>query len=175
MRKEYGQAVRELFAEGMAAAFATWTAVDVPRTHYWSGERAYVEDPGAETWGVVILAPNPKEHDAFDLELGWSRLGRVPQLSVRPSPDEPGGVAVATREEYLCRLSQLVPDRPDGWVIDPRTLSLDPSDIMAALTDRETPLSKEKARETVRPIMAEALDALTHHGLPWLQTVRGTS
>ena len=171
MRKEYGKALQQIFTERMQANFPAWRATPAPKTHYWGGERAFVLDDSATAWLVVILAPNLKDHDAFDIELGWSLHGRVPELGMRPSAEDPNSADAATRDEYLCRLSHLVGDQRyhDGWVIDHRTLSTDPDEILSALTERQTKITAADAHAAVSPFVDDVMRMLDEYGVPYLE------
>jgi hypothetical protein len=175
MRKEYGKALRELFAARMQADFPGWRAVPPPTPWYWPGERLYVLDNHPVAWLVIVLQPNLKDHDAFNVEVGWSVLRRVPELSMRPPPDDPHSDEAIQKDEYVCRLSELLPETgtqqgwTERWVIDRRTYSVDAAEILAAFTERLTRISAEQARSTLTPFVDDAMSALKHCGIPYLQ------
>jgi hypothetical protein len=174
MRKEYGNALRRMFTERMRSQLPDWRAVPPPKPWYWPGERLFVNDRHAPVWLVVVLQPDLGDHDAFNIEIGWSALGRVPELGMRPCPDDPHGVDPAAWDEYLCRLSSLLPTERrlygwvDGWVVDERTFSADPAATMAALVERQTRISAEQARAKLAPFVDDAWSALRDRGLPFL-------
>lgn len=176
MRKEYGKALRELFTARMKADFPEWRPVSAPEHWYWPGERVFVQDHHPCAWLVVVLVPDLKDHDAFCVEIGWSLHKRVPELSMRPCPDDPGNEAVLNRDEYLCSLGELIPDdnKPhngeDAWIIDQRTFSTNADEIFAALIERQTRLSTEQARSAVTPFVENAIDALAKYGVPYLES-----
>ena len=171
MRKEYGKALREIFATKMQTDLPNWRPVRLPKAHYWGGERAYMLDIPSAAWLVIILEPNVKDHDAFDIEVGWSLHRRVPELGMRPCVEDPNSAEAVARDEYLCRLSDLVGDQDyqNGWVIDRRTFSSDPDETLAALIDRQTRISAEEARSAVFPFVEDALLVLARHGVPYLE------
>ncbi|MDM4769189.1 hypothetical protein [Solimonas sp. SE-A11] len=173
MRKEYGAALRELFAARMKAEFPAWREVPAPKTWFFPGERLYVRDDHPAAWQVIVLQPDMKDHDSFDIEIGWSRLKRVPELSMRPSLESPDSAEALAREEYICRLSSLIPARDQpapGWILDPRTYSTDFNQIMAAMTERQVKLTKEQARAAMTPFVDEAFAVLGDRGLSWLES-----
>lgn len=121
------------------------------------------------------MQPDLGDHDAFNIEIGWSVHARVPELGMRPSLDAPNDGAAAGQDEYLCRLSALLPaDRRlhgwvDGWVVDERTFSADASATMAALVERQTRISAAQARAKLAPVVDDAWRALMDKGLPFLE------
>lgn len=172
---EYGKALRELFTTRMKVDFSEWRPVAAPKHWYWPGERVFVQQhPNA--WFVLVLSPDLKDHDAFYVQVGWSLRKRVPELSMRPCPDDPRNEAVLNREEYLCSLGELIHGRKkpqgdmDGWVIDPRTFSTNSDEILAALVERQTKLSAEQARAVVSPLVDDAIAALAQYGVPYLES-----
>jgi hypothetical protein len=175
MRKEYGKALRELFAARMKAEFPEWRSVSAPKPWYWPGERIFVQDRHPAAWLLVILQPDLKDHDAFNIEIGWSIHRRVPELSMRPCPDNPNSDEAVNRDEYVCRLSDLLPERSNihgwvnGWVIDPRTFSANPEESFSALVERQTKISAEQARAAVSPFVENAVTALRRYGIPYLE------
>lgn len=175
MRKEYGKALRELFAARMKADLPEWRSVPAPKTHYWPGERVFVQDSHPAAWLVVVLQPDLKDHDAFNVEIGWSIRRRAPELSMRPCADDPNSEAALNRDEYLVRLSDLIPEKSridgwvDGWVIDPRTFSTDFQESFSALVERQTRMSAEQARSSLSPFVDDAVTALKRYGIPYLE------
>lgn len=172
MRKEYGAALRELFAARMKADLPAWREMPAPKTWFFPGERLYVRDDHPAAWQLIVLQPDMKDHDSFDIEIGWSRWKRVPELSMRPGMEAPDSAEALVREEYVCRLSSLMPARDQpapGWVLDPRTYSTDFNQVLAAMTERQVKLGKEQARARMAPFVDDAFAALSSHGLPWLE------
>ncbi|QGU32904.1 hypothetical protein [Thermochromatium tepidum] len=176
MRKEYGKALRELFTARMKADFPEWRPVSAPKQWYWPGERVFVQDSYPGVWLVVVLVPDLKDHDAFYVEIGWSIHKRVPELSMRPCPDDPRSEAALNRDEYLCSLGELIPGGDKlhgdvhGWVIDHRTFSVDSGEILTALLERQTRLGAEQARAAVSPFVDNAIAALAEYGVPYLKS-----
>jgi len=181
MRQEYGKALRTLFAEGMARRFPAWQPLPGGKPWYWPGERLYACRQ-ADLWWIAVLEPDLKDHDAFSLSVGWSRLNRAPQLSMRPSREAPRSLQARMRDEYLCPLPLLIGQRPTlhghplPWLLDPRTASRDPRQLLAAFIERQaTRPAAEQARAQLAPLVEEALDALEHWGIPYLQALQDTA
>jgi len=172
MRREYGKALREMFAARMKAGLPDWRPIKTVNPWYWPGERIFVQDGHPTGWMVVVLQPSLKDHDAFHIEIGWSIHRRAPELSMRPCADAPNSEEASNRDEYLCRLGDLLPDRQleNGWVIDRRTFSADPDETLAALIERQTRLGAEQARATLAPFVEDAVNALQRYGVPYLES-----
>lgn len=176
MRKEYSKAVRDLFTARMQAELPEWRSVTAPKPWYWPGERVFVRDRHVAAWLVVVLVPDLKDHDAFSVEIGWSIHKRVPELSMRLCGDDPRDTTPLNRDEYLCQLSELIPNREKlhgyvaSWVIDPRTFSMHTDEVQAALLERQTKLSAAQARSAVAPFVDDAILALTQYGIPYLES-----
>ena len=171
MRKEYGAALRELFGARMKTELPAWREVPAPKTWFFPGERLYVRDDHPAAWQVILLQPDMKDHDAFNIEIGWSRLKRVPELSMRPCMEAPDSAEALVREEYVCRLGDMLPARgqpASGWILDARTYSTDFNQVMAAMTERQVKLDKQQARIAMQPFVDDAFTVLRERGLPWL-------
>ena len=174
MRKEYGKALRDIFAERMQRDHPEWTPVAAPKPWYWSGERVYVQQRGP-MWLVLVLQPNLKDYESFHIEVGWSRLGRVPELSMRPSFATPGTPEALACEEYVCRLSELVPaaatDRElwDGWVVEPFVTAESVEESVAVMAARLEKIGAAEARARVAPHLEDAFGALVAFGIPYLE------
>jgi hypothetical protein len=171
MRKAYAQALRELFAEGLAAASPDFEFV---RRHQplagIPGERAFrrTVSPDIVQWLVVV--PDLKR-EVFFLEVGWSRRGRFPQLTMRPSFVRP---ADAGREgEVLIRLRELAGENDFGWTIDEPPMGGNRDDMLAYLIAQTAPLEPEVARARVAPHVEEALAMWIELGRPFLERHAG--
>jgi hypothetical protein len=174
MRKEYGKALRDIFAERMRRDHPEWTPVAAPKPWYWSGERLYVQQRG-QVWLVLVLQPNLKDHESFHIEVGWSRLGRVPELAMRPSFATPGTPEALACEEYVCRLSELVPaaatsrDLSDGWVVEPLVIAESVEESVAVMAARLEKIGAGEARARVGPHLQDAFRVLVAYGIPYLE------
>jgi hypothetical protein len=68
----------------------------------------------------VFLIPSVKGYNRFTVELGWSTLGRYPELSARPAPAWPGtDRAEFDLPEYVCRLVSLYARADPWWSYEP--------------------------------------------------------
>ncbi len=166
MRKEYGAALRELFTVGLARACPQFTLVKKHSTLAgFPGERAYCWRISETVILWVVLVPDGKR-EAFFVELGWSKKGRFPQLTMRPSLARPPDAGA--EEEYLCRLGELSRGNDFGWVVEELRLGATQQEVMAYITAQTQPISPDVARARVLPHAEEALRELVQHGLPFL-------
>ena len=165
MRKEYRKAVRERFARGMADRFPHFELTKVDSPILFGGESVFRWEKTNDLHCFVVLVPDLKGRQAFTLELGWSRRGRFPAVSMRPSilysPDDP--VPVDT-EEAVVRLGGLVSGTDLWWSLPDRGLER-PGDLGALEASLER-IPGEVARQHARAPVEAALDVLEEHGPP---------
>jgi len=171
MRKPYAQALRELFTEGLAAASPDFEFV---RRHQplagIPGERAFRRAVSADVVQWLVLVPDLKR-EAFFLELGWSRRGRFPQLTMRPSFVRP--LDAGPEEEVLVRLRELAGENDFGWVIEEPPMGGTREAMLAYLIAQSAPLEPEVARARVAPLVDEALAMWIELGRPFLERHAG--
>ncbi len=164
MRKEYGQALRTLFAQGMKARFPFAVAVQVDSPYRFPNHRPWLWKRDPEFWAWILLEQDAKGQDQFNVLMGWSRLARYPQLSMVPCAERPD--EAASREEYLCRLPSLWTDEDLWWKVR----------VPGRLADQvprqgQGRIPAPVAREVMAPRVADALDRLQSHGIPWLESM----
>jgi hypothetical protein len=164
MRKEYGKVLRQVVEQRMRASSFEWKLHREKSIHAIRGEQAFRKDINQHLALWCILVPNQKL-DSFTTEIGWSKLGRYPQLSVRPSP-EPHDQADG-REEYLVRLGDLAYGRDYWWEIAPFQVPRDANDLMRMMQ----PISAELARSRVLPVVEDVLALLERNGEPYLERI----
>ena len=168
MRKEYGAALRDIFTTLLTKACGEFVPVKkhAPLAGY-PGERAYCWRVSEVLFNWVVLVPD-KDREVFFVELGWSRRGRFPQLTMRPSALRPG--EAAGQDEFLCRLGELSRDNDEGWAIESLRADATQEDMMAYLVAQTTPVTPEVARGRVTPLVEQAVSELQRFGLPFLRT-----
>jgi hypothetical protein len=121
------------------------------------------------------LCPDRKGREAFTVEIGWSKLGRFPELSMRPSFDTP---SLRRNEfeldEYVCRLGMLVSGGDYRWELEglenPDSLEA----YMVYLQRKVNPVSPQQAIRVVRPHVKDAMEKLLLHGIPYLEELQGS-
>jgi hypothetical protein len=167
MRKEYGAALREVFSETLTAVCPSFMLVKKPSMLACvPGERAYrwIATHSQHMW--MVLVPD-QQREAFTIELGWSRLGRFPQLTMRPSFVAPEDAAM--EDEYLCRLGDLSRGKDWWWTIEELPLDATQDQFMAYILAQTLPLSPEVARSRIVPHVEEAMGEFERFGLPFLR------
>lgn len=111
------------------------------------------------------MSPNPKGYDEFTVMIGWSTLGRYPELNVIPSMITPTPDRKAfDQEEYLIRLPQLWTNDDRWWVVK----EFDPSFTLEKLEESMAPISTEEAKSSVIPLVNDAIQKIIDMGIPYL-------
>lgn len=172
MSREFNTAVRTAFLERFSALAPDYVLQPRgPAPYANPGETAFAWIPAPTRVAWIILVPSLKGYNEFTIELGWSRLGRYPQLSMRPALPHPGpDRSEWNRPEYLCRLASLAPGSPEWWSIAPTAPGTESPEAALARAQRMTSkLDKADATRLAEPLVAEALQGLRSHGLPYLQ------
>jgi len=171
MRKVYAHVLRKLFAEGLIAADPAFEFV---RRHQplasHPGEHAFRRTVSPDVAHWVVLVPDSKR-EAFYLEVGWSRRGRFPQLTMRPSFVRPADAG--PEEEVLVRLRELAGENDSGWVIEEPPMGGTPAEMLAYIVAQSAPLEPDVARERVAPLVDEALAVWIEWGRPFLERHAG--
>jgi hypothetical protein len=171
MSKTFNAAVRSQFAANMAAVAPQFRPAKVPSAHAWPGEKAFAWTPreGIRCW--VCLIASHKGYNEFFVEVGWSARGRYPELDSRPTF---AGMQTATRVldhiELMCRLSSLG-DTPGAWKYRPDAIADAPyaEQFMLEAQASLAQLGTEEAELAAKPLVEEAIAALVHFGLPFLE------
>ena len=171
MRKEYGKALRTLFAAEMATRLPQFAANKAKSNYLFPGERAFYWNPQDTIRCWVILQPNLKGHESFTVEIGWSKLARFPELSMRPSfhsPDE--GHAEFAQSEYVCRLGKDTVGEDHWWEVEAFRCGLTEAECIAILEEQLKPIPDDDAMARVKPHVLDAVERLVRLGLPYLET-----
>lgn len=169
MRKEYGRALRTIFESELRLRLPQFEPVHVTSAFLWPGERAFRWTPmdGHACW--ILLLPDKKGREPFTIEVGWSTLGRFPELSVRPSPEGPNPAREEFgRDEYVCRLGNTQFGRDYWWEIERLQAPTDPAEALRTLERQTRRVSAEEASTRIAPLVDDALGAFEQHGLPYL-------
>ena len=166
MRKEYGKALRILFAVQMKRVVGHFEQVRVASTYFWPGDRAYRWQASDQLHCWIVLSPSKKDHDQFTVLVGWSKQGRYPELSMvpcaeRPTPDR----HEFAQQEYLTCLPYLWTNEDRWWVV--RKFRIPPTvvEIEASLE----PIPATEAKEAVTPLVDDAINKIKEFGLPYLE------
>jgi hypothetical protein len=168
MRKEYGKALRDAFAERMREDVPEFEPQHVASDYVFPGERLFRWIPVEPIHCWVILKPDAKGREAFTVELGWSTRGRFPQLSMRPTPlASPTQPEAFERDECVARLSELR-DGQDRWWSLPDPAVERPGDLDALVASLE-PIAASAAQQAVAPLVDDAVAAVREYGMPYLR------
>ncbi len=118
----------------------------------------------------MVLQPNLKGYESFTVEIGWSKLGRFPELGMRPSMQPPSADhAEFAQPEYVCRLGKDLLGADYWWEVEPFERGLTPEQCLAILQKRLDPIPADQAASRVKPHVVDAIRCLETLGLPYLQ------
>ncbi len=165
MRKEYGKILRQYFTRQMRENLPEFGEEKVRAECFWPGQRAFGRTAGGMLKCWIVLSPSLKDDDQFTVMVGWSTLGRYPELTVVPSLLPPSSDrAEFALPEYLVRLPHLVTGQDLWWVIEEFVPALSVEQMLAKMA----PLPAAEAEKRVVPRVDEAIAAVREHGLPYL-------
>lgn len=176
MRKEYGKVLRKDFGamlKEIAPEFKEWNFKD----SLLPGQRVYQWEVKDNIYCYIILLPSPKGGNNFTIELGWSKLGRFPELSCRPSTQFPSSTHDEFElPEYICRLGMLSEGNHDWWKIEESGWDIVKrggvfNELVAhqMIIESLKPLSAEEAEARVLPKLEAAMKMLADYGIPYLR------
>ena len=164
MRKEFGQALRRIFSQAIKRQFPQFVEVKVDASPV-PGERAYRWVVADNLYCWIVLTPNIK-HESFNIMLGWSRLGRYPELPSIPCGESPSSArSEFVRPEYLERLPHFWSEKDEWWVIQKCESLGGASDALELLK----PIEPECAVQLVEPQVGDAIEKLRLFGVPYLE------
>lgn len=139
-----------------------------PLAPYFSPEELLLRAPrpgGAAHF--IILLPHPGGHEAFTVEIGWSKHGEQPKLTVRPTPGDPRRL-LGARQDMVTRLAYLDDDVPEFWYLERQSSGLSAEEVLQQIIASTEPLTPEVANERVAGPVKAAIDAIRATGLPFL-------
>lgn len=170
MRKELSKALKEAFTQAMAAELPRFRETPIRSMYLNPGERVFSWEAAGAANLFVILVPHPKGPDQFTIELGWSVLGRFPELSMRPSLRLPKRGEEFQESEYVCRLGEVAGGSDRWWSLAKAPVPAPTvAGALAALRERIAPLPAAEARALVQPAVADAVALLERNGVPYLE------
>jgi len=159
MSRAFYETVIALFSEGMHR-FPSLRAAEAP--HDWAypgGERTYRWDgAGGSAWLALILSS--KGRPEFNVEVGWSCLGRYPELFLRPNHFTLAEVCFDTHSEGFVRL------RPRG---NPKALWWKVSNRPHGLFEVRRDMDEAECCRLAQPLVADALEQVETVGIPFLE------
>lgn len=161
MKKIYLKELRRYFEQRLAQTTQGFEPTKLDRSHLLHGSLCYAKRLGEADIVYVCVRPSPKGEDEFDIELGWSREGRIPETFKRSA--ELYAFTVPAPEQRLW----LNPWPESGmWEFEqPRLPGFTP--LPHQLTGE--PLTAEIARSVVESVTENAVQMLISVGLPILE------
>jgi hypothetical protein len=172
MRKELSKAVRAEFTAAMGRRLPQFVPVKIDSRYAWPNSRVFRWAYDDVMHFFVEMFFDPKGDDAFTVEVGWSRLGRYPEVSVRPGFRTGEEFAKA---EYWCRLSHLYSATGGFWSLEEPDAapgaSGQGSGRSPAIGAGLPQIGVEEALTRVAPRVEDAVDKLVVHALPYLDEV----
>ena len=171
MRKEYGKALRKIFAERMKQELPKFEEVKIKSIYLPGGDRAYRWKASDMLHCWVVSSPSKKDRDEFTVLIGWSKKGRYPELSMVPCFDLPEpDRREFSNEEYLTRLPYLWTKEDKWWVIKEFYVPGSIEELQASLA----PVPEIEAKEAVEPLVVDAIDRIKEYGIPYLDDFTGS-
>ncbi|AKJ27381.1 hypothetical protein [Caldimonas brevitalea] len=146
----------------MKASPFGWQPVALKSDYVFPGERVFQRPGEAEGllfWCVLVPHQNLEQ---FTFDIGWSRLGRFPELTMRPSLQRP--LEAFGLPEYFGRLGEVSSGQDLWWEVEPFRAPRG----LADLEKMVQPIPAETARARVTPVAERALDVLERVGVPYL-------
>jgi len=159
MSRAFNETVIALFSEGMHRFPSLRAAEAPPGRAFPGGERTYRWDgAGGSAWLALILSS--KERAEFNVEVGWSCLGRYPELFARPNHSKLAEVCFDTHPEGFVRL------RPQG---SPKALWWRVSNRPHGLFEFIPEMDDAQCCRLAPPLVADALEQVETVGIPFLE------
>lgn len=168
MRKQIQQALKKQFGELMARDAPEFADTKV-KSRYVSAREIVFRHVDGDLHRYVVVVPK-EDGEAFTVELAWSRLGRFPELGMRPSfaPAQVGDQRA--RDEGAVRLHELVDGKDTWWDAMPVN-PLDPQSVMNFMMFQAQPLDDAKAGSLVEPLAQRAMRLVVEVGMPYLRGI----
>ena len=164
MRKEYGKAIRKLFAQKIQEKLPDFRPAKISNIYFTPGDRAFEKKVGNEVLYWINLNVNQK-FECFTVEIGWSAIGRWPELSMRPSPIRPDYNSEFEEQEYITRLPFLWTQDDYWFEIEP----FNPGSDLESLKKQVEPIEDDKAHEKVAPVVEECTDRIVQYAIPYFE------
>lgn len=164
MRKEYAHVLRQHFSQRFEERFPAFAPQGVKTIYFTPGDRAFENklDDGTSLW---ISLHVDQKYECFNVEIGWSALGRWPELGMRPSPLRPDNHAEFEEQEYLTRLPFLWTENDDWFEIEP----FDPGSDLASLAKKIEPIDRREARDKVAPVVEACIEKIAEYAIPYFE------
>jgi hypothetical protein len=169
MRKEYRQAIHGQFLQEFGRQFPAFSKRKSASTYYSSAELLLGRRSALGTEFLIIVSPHGNGHEAFTVEVGWSKKGDLPRLSMRPSAAPPRSGGALQSDEFVTRLAYIDERIPEFWYLERAIADLSGDDVMRQILESTKPLLAEIAAERVRDAVQQAVGATVAVGIPYLR------
>ena len=158
--------LKKRFTEGLLKRDPDFAAIK-PDSRYVSPADVVFSKLGRPD-GVVlfVILVIDDNREAFAVEVGWSTIGRFPELPCRPSGGPAQDSSEFTLSEFVCRLGDLSPDSPREWLIQP-DVSVE-TDFLRFVKSATEPVPAEQAATLVTPQVDNAIEQLDEVGFAYL-------
>ncbi len=166
MRKEFKKALIHTFADELRKCDNGFAVATIRSIYVGPGETIYEKIVNTTTRVFVILIPDSKR-EAFMLEIGWSKLGRFPELPMRPSGRPTPDRLEFERTEFVCRIEKLYDPTFSYWYIQPTINPFEDTAVDSAKSSAQ-PLTPDSVEKLVRPTVLAAIEKLVKFGFPYL-------
>lgn len=166
MKKVYKVPLFQHFEKCMADQFPTFRAIpSLPKSHLFSDGKHFVEEVKPGKWLFVSLLPDSRGgYHNFAVDVGWSRLGRIPEEADNRSARafENFKTAWAAKPEFFLGLAE---GTNGSWEFE-RIIYPLPHQLSGE------PITAEIGKSVVIPIVDRVMGILQHDGAPVLDEMR---
>ncbi|MDY0281723.1 MAG: hypothetical protein RBR35_14320 [Salinivirgaceae bacterium] len=179
MKKEYRLAIEKLFFAELKRIDPGFERVKVKAICKYDGEAVSVKSVGTVKLFISVI-PNPKGHEEFAVEIGWSKRNEFPDLNMRPSIFSIEDNTEFDTDDGMIRLTSFSRQNQFGWKFQGIDYESDVKYFSGTDALRTTPKeiieqdlkrkpTKDEATVAVRPAVKSAIDDLKKFGLPYLE------
>ena len=117
MKKLLREKVEHYFDKLIEERFTEFIRIHPTSMFYSNGEFLYERKSNASAV-FILIEEHPKGEDLFRILVGWSKLGRPPELSFRPRDFELLSNSLYDLEEFFCSLLSLAEVKANFWKVD---------------------------------------------------------
>lgn len=169
MRKEILKLLREKFTDAMAVALPKFSAMK-SKSAFFSARELLFRYVVGSVHLFVILVPKDSDEASFTVELAWSRLGRLPELGMRPSRT-PSSPRIEQQDvEGAVRLREVVGEKDEWWEVMPLDAT-DPASVIRFMEFQMKPIDQSKIAELLDPLVEDAVAMIVKHGVPYMDEI----
>jgi hypothetical protein len=158
MRKEYRQALRAELLQLMSTKLPAFGMVK----GWIPGEIPFEKQaPDNVTRVYITIVPDVRGGERFTVELGWSTKGRFPDPGSRPSGFPTSERLEFSRDEFICRLEEILRGKDEWWVIEK-------PDAFKSMMNVGKKLSSAEATKRIKPFIDDAVEKIVGYGVSYL-------